>query len=96
MSDKRKDNGGHSTKATKSSDKRLNPHKALLNQYIDKDFNYGKLQKLMEVLYNAGIKGDTKSATLFLNYVLGKPKETKDITTNGGSISMVSFFDGKK
>jgi hypothetical protein len=33
----------------------------------------------MNKLYNDGISGDTKSATLFLNYTLGKPKETKDL-----------------
>ena len=79
MADKRSKNGGHSTKATSSADKRLNPNKQLLEQYITDDFDYEKLKNLMSILYNAGIGGDTKSATLFLNYVLGKPKETKDI-----------------
>ena len=80
MLDKRKDNGGHSTKATKATDKRLNPHKALLDKYITEDFNYDKLKELMEILYKAGVKGDTKSSSLFLAYILGKPIETKVIS----------------
>lgn len=75
----RKNNGGHSTKATRANDKRLNPNKRLLEQYINKDFDYNKLSALMQKLYNDAMKGDTKSAQLFLSYVLGKPKETKDI-----------------
>jgi len=78
--DKRKSNGGHSTKATKATDKRLNPNKKLLEQYMEQDFDYEKLQKLMNKLYkDAVIGGDVKSASLFLSYTLGKPKETKDI-----------------
>ncbi len=77
--DKRKQNGGHSTKATKSTDKRCNPNKKLLEQYIDQDFDYDKLSKLMKKLYQDAIAGDVKSASLFLSYILGKPKETKDI-----------------
>jgi len=79
MADKRANNGGHSTKATKATDKRLNPNKRLLDQYIEQDFDYDKLSKLMQKLYTDAIAGDVKSAALFLSYILGKPKETKDI-----------------
>ena len=77
--DKRKNNGGHSTKATNPNDKRLNKAKGLLDQYIRDDFGYDKLKKLLDSLYGQSMKGDTKSASLFLAYVLGKPKETKEI-----------------
>ena len=33
----------------------------------------------MQKLYTDAIAGDVKSAALFLSYILGKPKETKDI-----------------
>ena len=79
--DKRRNNGnkGHSTKSNKAGDKRRNSNKLLLEDYIENNFDIVKLTKLMNKLYNDGISGDTKSATLFLNYTLGKPKETKDL-----------------
>jgi hypothetical protein len=77
--DKRKNNGGNSTKARRPDDKRLNPAKALLEKYINEEFSYDKANKLFNKLYQDGMNGDVKSATLFLSYVLGKPKETKEI-----------------
>lgn len=77
--DGRKNNGGNSTKSKKGTDKRTNPNKKLLEQYISEDFDYDKLSKLMKKLYTDAIAGDVKSASLFLAYILGKPKETKDI-----------------
>tara|TARA_R110000751_G_scaffold193547_1_gene299021 strand:+ start:69 stop:356 length:288 start_codon:yes stop_codon:yes gene_type:complete len=77
--DKRKFNGGNSTKSKKGTDKRTNPNKKLLEQYIEQDFDYDKLSKLMKKLYQDALGGDVKSAALFLSYILGKPKETKDI-----------------
>ena len=79
MADKRANNGGHSTKAIRTTDKRTNPNKKLLDQYIEQDFDYDKLSKLMKKLYQDALGGDVKSAALFLAYILGKPKETKDI-----------------
>lgn len=71
-----KDNGGHSTKATKPNDKRLNTHKALLDQYIKEDFSYDKLNKLMTKIYDDAVAGNHKASSLFLSYVFGKPRET--------------------
>ena len=81
MADGRKNNGnkGHSTKSKKVTDKRTNPNKKLLDQYIENDFDYDKLSALMKKLYQDAMQGDVKSASLFLAYILGKPKETKDI-----------------
>jgi hypothetical protein len=91
--DKRKNNGGHSTKATKPDDKRRNQGRALLDRYIREGFDYDKLEKLFDkLLLDAMTKGDTKSASLLLSYVLGRPKESKDITTNGESINQVALF----
>jgi hypothetical protein len=69
-------NKGHSTKAKRADDKRLNPHKKMMDRYIAEGFDYGKLTELMNTLFKAAKEGDTKAATLFLNYVIGKPKET--------------------
>lgn len=82
MTDGRKNNGGHSTKAKSQNDKRLNPAKKLLSKYITEKLDFDKLDALMTKLYDDGLKGNTKSSSLFLSYVLGKPKETVDITTD--------------
>ena len=74
--DKRKNNGGNSTKSKKAIDKRTNPNKKMLEKYIDEGFDYEKLKDLMNTLFTQAKQGDTKAATLFLNYVIGKPKET--------------------
>jgi hypothetical protein len=74
--DKRKNNGGNSTKSTRPDDKRKNSHKKLIDKYIAEDFDYPKLKSLMDTIFKQASQGDTKAATLFLNYVIGKPKET--------------------
>lgn len=89
--DKRKNNGGHSTKATNPNDKRLNKAKTLLDQYIQEDFNYNSMKALLGKLYQQAIEGDTKSASLFLSYILGRPKEYKDITSNGETLNFGSI-----
>ena len=71
-----KNSGGHSTKAKRPDDKRLNPHKQMIERYIEEGFDYDKLKELMNTLFTQAKGGDTKAATLFLNYVIGKPKET--------------------
>lgn len=78
MNDGRKNNGnkGHSTKSTRPDDKRKNSHKKLIDKYIAEGFDYAKLKKLMDTLFKQASQGDTKAATLFLSYVIGKPKET--------------------
>lgn len=78
MADGRKNNGnkGHSTKATRPDDKRKNQARSLLDQYIKEDFDYTKFKELMDVQFTMAKQGDTKAATLFLSYVIGKPKET--------------------
>lgn len=75
MASGRKNNGGHSTKSTKATDKRKNAGRKLIEQYLGEDFDYDKLKKLMDKLLKDGMGGDTKSSTLFLSYVLGRPKE---------------------
>lgn len=72
-------NKGHSTKAKGATDKRTNPNKQLLEKYIAEGFDYTKLKSLLDKLYSDGKAGDVKSSSLFLSYMLGKPKETKDI-----------------
>ena len=78
--DKRKYNGGNSTKPKRLDDKRLSPGRRLLNQYINENVTPEKLKTLFEKLYEKG-KKDTRAASLYLSYVLGKPKESLDLTS---------------
>jgi len=89
--DKRANNGGNSTKSNNPNDKRKSEGRALLDQYIQEGVDYQKLAELLNKLYAKGLDGDTKSASLFLSYILGRPKETKDITTNGESLNLGSI-----
>ena len=75
MSDKRKFNGGHSTKSD-GIDKRKNEYREALEQA-------GGVQEVVDVLkmlYERATKDqDIKAAQLYLSYYLGRPHETKDI-----------------
>jgi len=86
LEDKRKNNGGHSTKAKRPDDKRLNKTKSFIDEWISKKGNEEKLQEVFNTLQNMSLAGDIKAINLYLSYVLGKPKETKDITSNGNEI----------
>lgn len=74
--DKRKQNGGHSTKA-KGVDKRKNEYKDIVNEVITIE----KLSQVLNMLFNKAIDNDdVPAAKILLEYSLGKPKETKDIS----------------
>ena len=76
--DKRKLNGGHSTK-TDGVDKRKNPYKNVVADTVTPE----KLQQVILMLLGKAItEQDIAAAKLLLEYSLGKPKETKDITIN--------------
>lgn len=97
MGDKRANNGGNSTKATRASDKRLNPSKKLLEKYINEEFDYPKMKKLFNKLLADGMNGDTKSTTLFLAYVVGKPTEKKEISLDNDLAQViVNLGNGEK
>jgi hypothetical protein len=69
--DKRKLNGGHSTKS-KGVDKRKNEYRNALEEACD-------VQDVKDVLVTVrdkAIKGDIVAAKLFLEYYLGKPTQT--------------------
>ena len=76
MEDKRKNNGGNSTKS-KGVDKRKNAYKDIL----DKALTEQDLEDVIIMLHNkAIIQDDTAAAKIILEYYLGKPKETKEVT----------------
>jgi len=98
MSDGRRNNGnkGHSTKARSLNDRRLNPAKKLLKQYLEEEFDFDKFKALMNKLYDKGMKGDVKSTTLFMAYTVGKPKESIDLTSGDEPINNFSLSDLSK
>ena len=73
--DKRKFNGGNSTKA-KGVDKRKNEYKTAL----DEAGSVEKVKNVLNMLYDKSTNDrDVKAATIYLAYYLVKPKETKDV-----------------
>ena len=76
--DKRKNNGGHSTK-TKGADKRKNEYRDVVKSVVTVD----KLADVLKMLLGKAInEQDIPASKLLLEYSLGKPTETKDITIN--------------
>jgi len=85
--DKRTQNGGHSTK-TNGVDKRKNEYRNALELAATID---NVVEVLKSVYIKATTRQDMAAAKLFLEYYLGKPKESVDIHTTGDST--VSFND---
>ena len=86
--DKRSENGGHSTKAL-GVDKRKNKYLELLDQASTPDEIISVIKKLKEI---ALIKGDVQAIKLFLEYYLGKPKETIETTHNLNEFNIKELF----
>jgi hypothetical protein len=74
--DNRKNNGGHSTKATRPDDKRKNKFKEEINEAFN-------TEDIIQVLTMLKIKAigdqDVPAAKLFLEYIVGKPDQTIDV-----------------
>ena len=70
--DGRKNNGGHKTAGRKSKSEEMELV-GMLNKHIDKDEAIKKLKLMND-------EGDFKAIQLYMNYMYGKPKETKDIS----------------
>jgi hypothetical protein len=70
--DGRKNNGGHKTAGRKSKAEEMQLIE-MLNAHIDKDEAIKKLKLMID-------EGDFKAIQLYMNYMYGKPKETKDIS----------------
>lgn len=73
--DKRKNNGGRREGAGRKSKSEEMQLIEMLNKHIDKD-------KAIKVLKAKIDEGDFKALQLYMNYLYGKPKETKDVTIN--------------
>jgi len=89
--DKRKDNGGHSTKAL-GVDKRKNEYKKVLEEALTSK----ELINVVKMLYNKAIdKQDVKASQILMEYYLGKPKETIETTHNLNNFSIKDLIDFK-
>jgi hypothetical protein len=73
--DNRKNNGGKREGAGRKSKSEEMQLIEMLNKHIDKD---DAIQKLKEKID----EGDFKALQMYMNYMYGKPKETKDISIN--------------
>jgi hypothetical protein len=91
--DKRKTNGGHSTKA-KGFDKRKNEYKDVLNDAITTD----ELKDVIKMLLKKSVQeDDVTAAKILLEYYIGKPQQRIDVTTDDESLNIpiVNFVKSK-
>jgi hypothetical protein len=87
--DKRKENGGHSTKA-KGIDKRKNPFRDVISEsQTPEDVR----EVLNMVKHKAITDQDIPAAKLYLEYTLGKPDQTIDV--EGISLPIVDMSKWK-
>ena len=93
--DKRKLNGGNSTKAI-GVDKRKNEYKNALDSASGVDDVVNVILKVKD----KALEGDLNACKLFLEYYLGKPTQTinqsTDITLNDFNLKEVIKFDNLK
>lgn len=92
--DKRKNNGGHSTKGKAGRKPKAEEIKLIerLDNIIDKDEAVQTLHKLLK-------DGNFNALKLYLEYRWGKPKESLDVTSKGESLSfneLVNFGSNSK
>src|SRR5690554_5532583 len=84
--DKRKNNGGHSTKSKSGIDKRKNQYRSALESAATVDDVESVIRKVLEKAKG----GDMVAAKLFLEYYLGKPDQT---INQNNSHSFADDFD---
>ena len=86
--DNRSNNGnkGHSTKTKDGKiDKRKNEYKSALQEASTKE----DVISVIQMILNKAVRDeDIPAAKLYLEYYLGKPKDSLDVTTNGESITL--------
>jgi len=78
--DKRKNNGGHSTKAKNPlSDRRKTQFKDVIHKALDPK----ELEDVFKMLYDKAVnEQDTSAAKLLIEYTVGKPTQSIDVETN--------------
>jgi hypothetical protein len=90
--DKRKNNGGNSTKS-KGVDKRRNEWKSVLSDALTPE----DLTQVIKMLFKKSIdKQDVKASQILLEYYLGKPKETIEATHNINEFNIKDIVNFKE
>ena len=89
MSDKRKNNGGHSTVA-KGKDKRKNVYKDALEV-----LSIDKLKEVLEMLHKkATTEDDTAAGKILLEWYLSKPKQEVDLNAKVEAVNLINLGTG--
>jgi hypothetical protein len=90
--DKRRNNGGHSTKA-KGADKRKNDYRRALNEAGSVE----DLKKVLGKLKDEALQNNLQAIKLYLEYYLGKPHQTIEQFNTHEFLEGIDFsklFDG--
>jgi len=86
--DKRRNNGGNSTKA-KGVDRRKNDYKSVLENTL----THEDLGEVVKMLFKKAVEDeDTTSAKILMEYYLGKAKETIEQTHNVNNFNIKDIF----
>lgn len=85
MADGRKNNGGHSTKPKRDNDKRL-ATKSEAVQLYDSMTTVLPNDELVEIFAEHVRNGDIQALKLWLEYLVGKPRQSVDVTSDGDKL----------
>lgn len=85
MSDGRKNNGGHSTKAKKPTDKRLTTKAEEIRKAEVMD-GVASLEEAYERVWELCKAGDFNALKFWIEQRAGKANETKDVTVNSETV----------
>lgn len=90
MEDKRKNNGGHSTKSA-GLDKRKNKYKGAL----DAASSFEDVVSVVNALKTNALDGDVTAAKIYLEYYLGKPTISieSEVTVIAEPINLSTIFE---
>ena len=83
--DGRKNNGGHSTKATNPNDKRLTTKAEAIHKAETMD-SVGSLKEAYQKVWELAMNGDFNAAKFWIEQRAGKANETKEISFTDDTI----------
>ena len=83
--DKRRNNGGHSTKSKSPYDKRRNQFKDIIHDTMSRE----EVAEVLRTLYDKAKTGESIEATkLFLSYTLGNPAQALEVSSDGSNVTI--------
>ena len=89
MADRRKNNGGHSTKSRKATDKRklTKAERLGFQDILNEALPNEDIKEIVIALAKEAKEGSEKHARLLFEYVYGRPTQSVDMTTGGESLN---------